>query len=201
MPLDPNLITEKNKLETANAWLVFLEIFIDVSTTIRLVNNTSDVTSFQGNPYTAFPFEFTGLSQNATGTIVTVDLKVSNVTRELYPYLKLYQGLVGKSVRIYFVNSGYLSADYSTLTYDFDIVDVDYNENDIIFKIGAPNPLYKKFPKRIFLADWCGFDYASLECGHSGNPCNKTLSSCRDRNNSDHYGGFMGLSRAGVRVV
>jgi phage-related protein len=200
MSLPDELKQEKNKIATASAWLVFLEIFIDVSTTVRIVNNTEDIT-FQGNIYTKFPFEFGGISQNSTGTILTVDLRVSNIVRELYPYLRNYQGLIGKSIRVYFVNSAYLTVDYSNLTYDFDIVDVDYDEQWIIFKVGIPNPLFKKYPKRIFVSDWCGYEYGSAECGHTGNPCQRNLASCRARNNSHRYGGFIGLSRRGFRII
>jgi len=200
MALPNELKQEKNKIATTSVWLILLDVYISDTVIWRLVNNTEDVT-FQNNVYTKFPLEFAGISKNSSGTIPTVDLKISQVTREVYPYLFTYQGLIGKTVRVYVVNSAYLAADYSMLTYDFVVVDVDYDEQWVVFKLGMTNPLFKRYPMHTFLADWCNWDYGSAECGHTGNPCARTLASCRARNNSHRFGGFVGLSRIGFRIV
>lgn len=208
MPLPTNLIQEKNKVATASAWVILLKISLDGSE-IRLTNNNEDIV-YNSLTYTKFPFEFLGVSQDLTGSIPTLDLRVSNVTRDLIPYLKTYSGLIGYTVTIIFFNTAYPNEDYSDLTYNFLITNTSFDEQNVIFKLSIENPLFKRFPKDTFIADYCNWTYGSIECGHSGSKCNRTLDrdgnstegySCRQLNNSHRFGGFPGLSRLGFKIA
>lgn len=200
--LPANIIIEKNKLATPSAWLILLDISLPDGSKFYLVKNNENVT-FNSQVYTALNFDVEPTKASAQGEIPTVTLRVSNVTRVLQDYLESTNGGVGATVTLRVVNSAYLSENYSELTMTFDVLATVADAYWVSFTLGAPNPLRWRFPLNRYIANHCNWQYKSAECGYSGtaSTCKRTLQDCRDRFNSGRYGGYMGMSTGGVRLV
>ena len=74
------LILEKNKIATANPWLVTLDITLVNGEKFYFVHNTEDIV-FQGRTYTAFPFQIEIPKTSSKGELPSWILRVSNITR------------------------------------------------------------------------------------------------------------------------
>ncbi len=165
--LPANLILEKNKLATPSAWLVLLDITLPDSTVLRFVNNTENIV-FQGNTYTAINFNLEPSKSSGTGQIPTVQLSISNVTRIIQAYLESLDGAVDSDVQITVVNSAYLSENYAELQMLFSILSTKANAYYVIFELGMPNPLRKRFPPHRFIGNHCNWKFLSAECNYGG---------------------------------
>ena len=194
-----NVKIEKNKIATDSAWIILLEVTID-QYNFKLAKNASDV-SYGGHTYQAFNFEIDATKETSRGEIPTIELRVSNVTDLLHPYIEAYNGGVGGTVKITVVNSNYLSETYPSLT--FDILNTVVDNYFVYFTLGAVSPLRKRFPKYRYISDLCNWEFKSVECGYSGSEtsCNRTYSRCSELGNTSRYGGFLGLRTRNVKLA
>jgi lambda family phage minor tail protein L len=201
--LPSELLDEKNKLATPNAWLLFMDVVLpdEDATEFHLVNNTEDLT-FQGQLYTAINFDIDPDQQSSKGEIPTLSLRVSNVTRILQAYLEELNGALGANVTLRIVNTANLASNYTELTLEYDVLGAETNDLWVTFHLGAPNPLRRRFPLYRYIANHCGWSYKSAECAYAGVllTCKRTLTDCRLHANSKRYGGFPGLNGA-VRLA
>jgi phage-related protein len=198
------LLMEKNLLSSTHPWLILLDVAYDNGAgIIRIVRNTEDVV-FQGNTYTAFPFDIDVDKQSAKGEIPSVQLRVNNATRAIQAYLEDYEGLVGETVTLYLVNMEYLTVSYAELTFSFEILNCSTNVQWVSFTLGLPNPLSRRFPLYRYI-DRCRYvsNFKGVECKYAGaDPsCKGTLADCQSKSNSGNYGGFPGLSSGGLRLA
>lgn len=200
--LPSNLIIEKNKIATPNAWLILLEITLTSGVKFYLVKNTEDIT-FQGQTYTAINFEIEPTKHTGQGEIPTVTLRVSNVSRILQAYLEDLTGGIGSTVKITVVNSAYLNENYSELEMTFDVIATQSDAQWVSFTLGAPNPLLNRFPLHRYIAEHCSWQFKSRECNYSGSAvtCKRTFANCRELGNTHRFGGYLGLSGGGIRVA
>lgn len=207
--LPANIILEKNKLSTASAWLILLEITLTDATVFRLVKNTEDIV-FGGETYTAFNFQLEPVTQAVTGQMFTVLVKVSNITRLIEAKLQELDGAIGSTVKITVVNSSLLAEDYSELEMTFDILRTNTTHLWVEFTLGVPSPLRQRFPLDKYLALHCNWIFTggvtigdNVECAYIGaeTTCDRTLSDCRIRSNQVRFGGFPGMRSGGVRIV
>ena len=200
------LILEKNKLATANPWLVTLDVTFPApaSTTLYLVANTEDV-PFQTRTYTAFPFKIDIMDQGGQGEIPTFRIMFSNVTRVLQAYLEELDGAVGATVLIRWINAAYLSEDYAELELTFEVLETVADAQWITLTLGTDNLLRQNFPEYRYLAGHCNWvkRFKDVECAYAGaaTSCDGTLDTCRTLNNSPRYGGHPGLAGGGVRFA
>ena len=197
---------EKNKIASANAWLVLLEIqFVDTDTgqvveTKFVVNNNENIT-YNANVYEAFPFDIK-LKQEAGG-VPEVELSAQDFQKVLLSKMNLYSGATGSTVIMRIVNSDNLSAD-PELEEVFEIIDSSANDFGITFKLGAENILARRFPNSVQMRDRCRWRYKSADCAYVGvePSCDLTLqgaNGCAFHNNSLHFGGYTCLKGTGIR--
>jgi phage-related protein len=170
--LPANIVIEKNKLATASAWLVLLDVTLTDNTVFRLVRNNEDIT-FNGNVYTAFNFELEPTEQGNSGEIPSVTLRVSNITRLIESKLQDLDGGIGSTVKVTVVNSDLLAESYSELEMTFDVLACNTTSQWVVFTLGAPSPLRQRFPLDKYLALHCRFRFNRPsgnypECGYSG---------------------------------
>ena len=167
--LPVNVILEKNKIASNSAWLVLLEIKLNntSNTTFRLVRNTEDIT-YDGEVYTAFPFELDTSSTDSDGSLPSIDLKVSNITHVLQPYLLDLRGGIGSTVTVRVVNSALLTEDYSELEMEFLVTASHSERSSVTFRLGAANPLTQRFPLFRYIGLHCRWRFGSVECGYTG---------------------------------
>jgi phage-related protein len=225
MAIPNQLILEKNKLESADPWLVLIKIALNdlASTVFKLVRNPEDVYFDDGNGselYTSFPFELDATSTSSHGEISTLTLRVSNITRLIQPYLEELNGGIGSRVTVTVVHYDAMTlkatgkvADYADLIQEYDVLGCMADSRWVSFTLGAPSPLRQPFPHGKYLALFCRwqFDTAttpSPECnyrvdgdGLSKTTCKRTFVDCSAHDNAERFGGFVGLQTGGIRIV
>ena len=197
---------EKNQLASGNAFLVLLEIQLVDSTTnqvvdtIYVVNNNEDIV-YKLQTYTAFPFDLK-LSKDSHG-IPEVTLSAKDYQKTLLTHLNALQGATGSTIIMRVINSGNLTAD-PEMEERFDVVGAGASDFGISIKLGAENPLQRRFPQMLQMRDRCRWHYKSPECGYVGAiaTCDLSLqgtNGCTAHNNSHRFGGFPGLKGRGIR--
>lgn len=202
--LPANLITEKNLLSGTAPWLILIDVYVDISTTLYLVRNTEDIT-FNSQLYTAFPFEIESFVMKSKGELPTIQLKVSNVSRAIQAHLEATDGLIGNALTLRVVNNAYLAENYAELTETFEILNCVADVMWVTFTLGFPSPMSRRFPLYRYIADHCRYvgHFKGAECKYAGSDsaCDGTLDDCRTKSNSANYGGFPGLGKGGIRLV
>lgn len=205
--LDGKIVKESRELTSRSAWLWLLAVTISgVEETIRLVNNTEDI-SYGGNTYTRCNFELGPWRYTETGELPGRQLKVTNIdlVNYLLPYVDDYDGIVGATIVTTPVNSQHLDVDMSAKAMEFMVLAGSPTETEIIFGLGAPNPLIQWVQRHRYFADYCPFvsRFGDAECGYSGEQtvCNGLLSQCKDYGNQVRFGGEVGLRSRTVRFA
>jgi len=200
--LSANLIKEKNLISGTHPWLILLDVEIDESETIYIVRNVDDIT-FDGQLYTAFPFEIDPIKFMNTGEISTVQIRVCNITRTIQGYLEENDGLIGNSVTLRVVNEGFLAENYAELTMTFQILSCTADASWVSFSCGMPNPMNRRFPLYRYIGSYCNWQFKSAECAYTGaiTTCKRTLVDCQAKSNSSRFGGNPGLGFGGVRIA
>lgn len=160
--LPPNIIIEKNKTASPYSWLILLEITLTDSTILRFVRNNEDIT-FDGDVYTAFPFEIEPTGEMSKGQIPSITLRVSNITNLLEPFLESLNGAIGSTVKVTVVNSNRLTENYTELELIYDVIATNSTAQWVTFTLGAPNPLRQRFPLHKYLSLHCRFQYKDVE--------------------------------------
>lgn len=197
---------EKNKVASANAWLVLLEVqFVDTDTglvveTEYVANNNEDVT-YDSNVYQAYPFDIK-MKHEAAG-VPEVSLTAQDFQKILLGKMNLYSGATGSIVIMRVVNSGNLTAE-PELEENFEIIGSSANDYVVSFQLGAENILTRRFPNSAQMRDRCRWRYKSSECGYVGaeSSCDLSLqgaNGCAFHNNTPNFGGYPGLKGSGLR--
>jgi len=206
--MSASLILEKNKVNSIYPYVLLLSITLDGTPSIFLARDTQDVT-YNGQLYTAFPFEVDANKSSSSGEIPTLTIRVCNVNRVIQAYLEDYDGLVDETVTLIIVNTHYLSEDYSDFTFDFTVLGCTADAMWASFTLGAPNLLNRRFPLYRYMTSFCRYvsHYKGVECKYSGGEpsgettCNGTLESCKKRGNAINFGGFPGLQKGNLRLA
>jgi lambda family phage minor tail protein L len=187
-------IAEKNKVATASATIVLLEIQLD-ALTIRLAANNEDIL-WNSQTWQAFPFEIDTLDEAGQGEIPSIVVKVSNETTEIQQYLEAEDGAQGAAVIIRVINTEASSSTEAELELNLVLETVDWDEHFISFRLTGPNCLSRRVPDRRYLKDFCPFTYGGIRCGVTAATmvtyptCNGTRANCIERGNSTRFGGF-----------
>lgn len=207
--LSSEIIQQKNELGSTDAFLVLLEIAIpDVTDPIRVVANTDDIV-WNEQSWIAFPFEMEEISDQSQGEIPSVELRIPNVDRVVEGYLQEYDAYVKRNgpaditVGIYVVSTLQLNTANYVVYHEYILVQPTSTRDYITFTLGAPNPYRKRFPLNRILKNNCRYKFKQERCGYTGTAtsCNKTLTRCRELNNSTRYGGFPGVGRGGLSLA
>lgn len=189
------LTTEKNKLDSASAWLPLVTVEVSPSEILRLVPNPTNIT-FRGETYVAFGLEIDEITQDAKGGLHDVRISVSNVTREIGSYVE-FNELRGARVEILYVNSANLADPDAVVAEErYEIMSIQVKGSQFVsFTLGHDRISQHQFPSGRFFRDNCRWIYKSVECGYSGGlaSCDKILegpNGCRAHANVARFGGF-----------
>lgn len=190
---------EKNKLSTNSAFVILLDI--ELIETIRICYNTEDVV-WNGNVYQAFPFTLGEVSENTDNSDPNVELKVSNVTQALEPYIETSGGAIGTRVILRVVNTEALDNTEAELEEFFSVTKTSVNAEEITFSLGNEYSSRTTRPLNRYMKNNCPFKYKGVRCGCTSSfaRCGHTLADCRARNNSKRFGGYQGIDQKGVYV-
>jgi lambda family phage minor tail protein L len=199
--LSAALLLEKNKLQSDHPWLVCIDLTIG-SDTYNFVRNLEDIT-FNGQLYAAFPFTIDSWLENSQGDVPQLKLQVSNVSRVIQVLIEEVSGLTGCTVNLHVINYAHLAEDYTEISLHFKVVKTECDVNWVTFYLGLPSPLHMMFPNYRYYGEHCNWTFKGVECGYGGAVavCQRTWANCHRLRNTARFGGFLGLSRSGVRFA
>ena len=199
----------KNALATGSrfVWLYEIEVPTSPLTRYRFCAQTETVT-FRENEYFPFPITHETMKETADGDLPTLNLTVSNISREIAGTLETYNGLIRQPVKIMLVlmAESYYTAPQSSLKavleWDFKITSMAMNDGGVSATLGDISLYDVNIPKNKISKRYCRFKYRDAECGYGGEMerCDKSLEGplgCKAHgfDSSDHpsrFGGFPG---------
>jgi phage-related protein len=181
---------------------------------VRLVSNTENIT-WRGHTWNAFRFELEEIGEGRTGEVPRVELRIANVDRQMEYYIWLYDayikttGFTPIEVSIYVLVSKNLASSIPEAEHLYELKQPKAGKVWATFVLGASNPFNKRYPQHRALRNHCRFRYnypvgTSILCGAPSSgytTCDKTLSACRQRNNSARFGGTPGVGAGGIRIA
>lgn len=188
-------ILEKNKIASAEAFLIFLEIIIPgLAEHIRVVLNNEDVV-WNSQTWVAFPFELEEVTESKT-ELPSLNIKVSNVNRVMNSYVEHANGATGSMVILRVVNSANLASDTPDVEETFSVQQITVDVNYATIKLGADAATTLRRPFWAYSCRNCRWKFKSVQCGYSGaeTVCNKTLSRCKALSNTNRWGGQVGIT-------
>ena len=202
LSLSSELLLEKNRINSLGAWLLLLEVVVDESTAIRLVANTEDIV-WDDKTWTAFPFEIEDIKES-TKEYPEVNVKISNVTRFLQPYVEDAQGFLGKEVNLIVVHTEHLDIIEPELEAKMYVTKTTYDGAFITFTLGSRVPRNLKAPKYKYNKGFCRFKYGSPMCGKTPTEtyptCDRKFASCELRGNQTRFGGYPAIPLGGLYI-
>lgn len=202
LSLPASLIQAKNMLENDDPALVMLQISITgLGSDIYLVANDVNIT-WNGQTWTAFPFEIDNVGEPSRGELPSVSIRVSNVSRAVQGYVDQADGGVDSDITIFVIDAGDLSNTTPYLQMDFRVRGTSCDQEWVTFNLTSYDTWTRTFPKNRVLKNNCPFAFKGLHCGYTGveTACDRTLTRCRALGNSDRFGGFIGVGYGGVRL-
>lgn len=210
MALSLTAIQEKNKLGTDSVFAVLLDITIPgLADHVRITSNGEDIT-WNGFTWLTFPFDIGELNEEGKGELPQWEIKLDNRQRVIERYLQDYDqylkinGIEGNEIKCecHVVNTKDLLNPEPVKTVYFELSQPSTTPELATFTLAADSPFNIVTPKRRFIKTFCYWKFKGIECGYSGaeTTCDKTLTRCKQLNNSPRFGGFPGVGVGGVRL-
>lgn len=213
MPLELSSIAiqEKNKLAGGAAFHIALKIVIPgFAEPVRVCSDNVNLT-WQGETWVAFPFEIEEITEQSTGEVPRVDLRVANVGGVMGAYLRDYDnyckanGYTAIDVTIYVVNLAVILANGNAdpeVEYQLLLTQPKAGSKWATFTLGAPNIYTRRCPLNRLFKNHCRFKFKDARCGYTGaaTSCAKTLAACRTLLNAPRFGGAPGVGKGGILV-
>jgi len=166
--LDASYITEQNKISSSGAWIWLLEIAITDDITLRYANDNSNKVwpSVGGNTYSKMPIAMDDVSVSTSGEFPTYTLQIGDVDLDggLRTYVYSLGGLVGYTVRLRVVHSAHLDLTTPAIDEMMEILNCEVTAGAIVFTVGLPSLLSKRFPRDKYLPAFCRNKFGGALC-------------------------------------
>ena len=199
--LSPAAYIEKNALASSGIWAILIEIYIpQLDDYIRVTSNNEDMI-WNSLTWQSFPFKMDEIGDSTKGEIPQFSISISNINGVVQSYLEEADGGVGSEVRLLIINTNIVS-DVPEVELEFIVKSTNVDATWANFVLGVINPFSITVGQRM-LRTGCRYTGANetlngfkgLRCKYSGSEteCNKTLTRCRELNNTPNFGGFPGL--------
>lgn len=212
-PLSVTLRASSQKMQSSVDWLWLLQLEADVATAARTLFRLTDspeqaVLNVGGPLWTFYPFpmQFGDIVQAADGNVQSLSVTLSNVTRELIPYLFKGDGFMGRKANIYQVARSSLAL-VDGLPHEFKIVAAASDLANVTLTLAGPVDYRFLLPQEQ-LGRFCGNVYQDEVCAYRGplTSCKFTLTDCAahgdemvargyPRQHPARFNGFVALSR------
>lgn len=172
--LSTALVTSKNELNKTSPLVWLYRLQIDSSNAFRFASYQSNVTTYEGSaaPYTAtsyaaFPISHPSIDSDQNGTLVSMTLEVSNISRELISYIEA-NDITSKEVRIRLADTANLGDTSNATAFFIDnkyyILGVDVGAESASIEIGHYSLLRKRCPSQVYNRNRCRWVFGSAEC-------------------------------------
>jgi phage-related protein len=192
--LSSALLIEKNKLATSYPWVALVR-FDFTSGTAYLAANTEEVT-YGGQAYTPFHLEIDLPIDNTEPDIPECTIRAANQSRVFEILINESDGGVDSAVTITIVNTNNLADDYTNLTWNFYIMEVNCDNEYVTMTCSLYSPLDRKFPPDRYFGSTCRYKvFKGAECKYIGGQatCDRNHDTCSTYGNLANFGGFPGL--------
>ena len=165
--LDDAYIAEQNKIASSGAWIWLLEIATPSLNTLRYANNNSDVTwPVGGNTYSRISFLMSDIKTSTSGEFPEYKLQIGDVdlNSALRTHIKAAAGLVGSTIRLIVVHSAHLDLSTPAIDELTEILNCELTAEAVIFTIGIPSLLGRRFPRDRYVPSFCRHKFAGALC-------------------------------------
>ena len=194
---------EKNKLYSAEVWLLLLEIDLTKwgLEVYYFVRNNEDIT-WNGITWIASNFEVDVVDSDSKGSINNVNIHLSNVNNVVGSLVQQSQGGLGAPVVLRLITTADLNNPVPVVEELFEVISTNITTERVSFTLGAPNPFLLAFPRDVYLQNFCRWEFKGKYCQYDGpyTTCLHTLADCKIRGNLKRFGGFPGCGNKGVII-
>jgi lambda family phage minor tail protein L len=159
-----------------------------VSADLHFIDAISNLV-YGGVTYVSFPISHSAISENISGAIDAVNVKISNISRAIQAYLEVYD-FSGLKVTIKTVLDVTDGDCLMTDTYYIDSYTAD--QLDVNFICTSKLDIHKvQLPLRIYSREYCQWTFKGTECKYvgAGTCANKTKQECIVNGNLLNFGG------------
>lgn len=188
--------SEVNKQANQPLFLYEIPDYDDAGGTLRLAetqDDSGDNIIWNGETWQAFPITSDIVTENSQGQVDTLRIRLGNVSRLIESYLHDFEWHE-KKVTIYIVFRNQLNNSTDYISDSFYIDSYTSTEETVEFVLTTKyDALQAILPSRKISRVFCAWRYGSVECGHSGSSCDRTLAGCRNNDNTSRFGGQPGV--------
>ena len=175
------VLQEKNQLATLGRfiWLYEVDVPTDPVTRYRLVRSPESV-SFRGQTYSPFPITHAASQLSSSGDLPSVQVTISNVSREIISTLENYEGLIGQPAKIILVHSLSLGPNGQSVAEEpFEIITSSADAASATFTLGSRDLWDMTIPASRIMKNSCRHQYKNGACGYALDTSDANyLSSC-----------------------
>lgn len=171
---------------------------------VELLYHEGDGTEKLPATYTGFNFNLGIVVQTVDGKLSQTSLIVSGITELLQADLEAMDGAVEATIVHTTIHAKHIYEDFSDFTEIWDVLTTHIEPDLVSFAIGAPSPLFQRYPLLRFVAKRCPYmQFGGPRCKYAGaeTECNRTLTRCRELENSANYGGDPELEGDTIRFI
>jgi lambda family phage minor tail protein L len=182
---------EKNKAVNSPLFLYTIYNYNGLDDDLNFARWDTDIV-YGGVTYTKFPITHEKISENTSGEVDTVQIRISNVNRLIQSFLEDYSWS-GKKIIIKQVWADHLDDAEAYIMHEYYIDSYSTNEMEAVFTLTSKfDVLDIVLPGGTYNRNYCRWKFKSSECGYSGaeTTCNKTLQRCRELGNQERIGAF-----------
>jgi len=199
LSLSDIVIETKNDISSSESMIVLLQLDVpSLQDPIYLARNNEDIT-WNSIDWLTFPFDIDDLTDDTTGEVPEVSIKLGNASRVIEQYLLEYDLWLKANVHqaviatLYIINTADIANNTPIVTYEFEVSSFNTDSEWAYFKLTFKNFYNMRFPKNRMMRNSCRWRFGSTECGYTiigAETCNKTLTDCKNYDNSTRYGAF-----------
>lgn len=209
--IPPNLLATTQEIDTEKKWIWLFELEADATTveTIVVTFTSHDAEVVRdGKTYAPYPSAHSPIEVDGEGSLPRVDLTVSNITRELVPYVNHGEGFLGRPAFLKLTTLDQSAVPDEVASLELSGAGVEVRDTEIVFSLEGLNLYDREFPPSVFSRDRCPVGFKGPRCRYRGPEltCLKRITDCEMFGNAEvargyprlHprlFGGFPGLTR------
>lgn len=209
MALSLTAIQEKNKLGTDSVFAILLEVLIPANDPVYVTNN-SETIHWRNVDWIPFKFDISEINESSSGEVPQWSITFDNTNRIIEKYLNDYDnylknyGIENNQIKCncYIVNTKDLDNTDPIKDVYFELSQPETNSIEARFTLTADSMFNMQSPKRRYIKQFCYWKFKGIECGYTGSQieCDKSLTRCKQLNNSSRFGGFPAVGTGGIKL-